>query len=136
VITYPPYFPTHPALTVLAWEDERTDVHAVACRTHCDGVSYLCACGFETKRRATDLDASADLISHALDYARFTVVKTRTDCDYRAVDGENLTREMALSLIACNRELAQSKHLRGRDGALVPYLSVARWSIVPQQAQS
>lgn len=63
--------PSHPALTVLAWEDERTDVHSAACCTSgrdTEGlfVQYQCACGFETAHRATDLDASADLISHAL----------------------------------------------------------------------
>jgi hypothetical protein len=65
------WMPDHPALMVLAWEDERTDVHSAAGRTSgrdIDGlfVQYQCACGFETQHRATDLDASADLISHAL----------------------------------------------------------------------
>lgn len=67
----PAYLPAHPALTVLAWEDERTDVHGVALRTsghNDDGhfVQYDCVCGFKTAERATDLDASAELISHAL----------------------------------------------------------------------
>lgn len=62
----PAHFPSHPALMVLAYEDERTDVHGVACRSMRTGISYACACGFETEQHATDLDASADLISHAL----------------------------------------------------------------------
>jgi hypothetical protein len=65
------WMPSHPALTVLAYEDERADVHSAAVRTcgrNDEGlfVQYQCACGFETAQRATDLDASADLISHAL----------------------------------------------------------------------
>jgi len=66
------WVPAHPSLAVLAWEDTRTDVHGVACATRSGGVSYLCACGFETEMHPTELDASAELISHA--------VKTCAEC--------------------------------------------------------
>ncbi|MEU1800858.1 hypothetical protein [Streptomyces sp. NPDC019937] len=64
--------PAHPALATLAWEDERTDVHAIAGGQH--GVSpdglgryaFTCVCGFETAECASPLDASAAIISHAL----------------------------------------------------------------------
>jgi hypothetical protein len=64
-------FPVHPALASLEWEDERTDVHGIGCRTQGSRndqtfVTYTCACGFETDQRPSELDAAADLISHAL----------------------------------------------------------------------
>jgi hypothetical protein len=64
-------FPVHPALASLEWEDERTDVHGIGCSTHGSRndqtfVTYTCACGFETGQCPSELDAAADLISHAL----------------------------------------------------------------------
>ncbi|MFE6634678.1 hypothetical protein ACFVFT_14925 [Streptomyces tendae] len=64
--------PVHPALATLAWEDERTDVHAVIGGQHgtgLDGVgryAFTCACGHKTPECASVLDASAAIISHAL----------------------------------------------------------------------
>lgn len=67
-----PWIPAHPALTPIAWDNDRTDVHGVACITHGwdaqgqPAVTYTCACGFETAECATDFDATCELISHAL----------------------------------------------------------------------
>lgn len=62
----------------------------------------------------------------------FTVISARTDCLWHAVDGENLTEDLALALIVCNRKLAERKHLWTADGRLIPYLDVMRWFILPQ----
>lgn len=59
--------PQHPALAVLQWECERTDIHGVSGGTLALGrYSFRCACGFETPQCATVLDASASIITHAL----------------------------------------------------------------------
>ncbi len=60
------YLPTHPALTRIGWDDDRTDVHGVTSATYQSGtVTYTCACGHRTGP-GTDFDATAALISHAL----------------------------------------------------------------------
>ncbi|MFD8866041.1 hypothetical protein ACFV1F_16980 [Streptomyces sp. NPDC059590] len=59
--------PAHPALATLAWEDERTDVHAVIGGQYgLARYAFTCACGFETPECTNVLDASAAIISHAL----------------------------------------------------------------------
>lgn len=59
--------PTHPALAALAWEDERTDVHAViGGQLGLARYAFSCACGYETPECTSLLDASAAIISHAL----------------------------------------------------------------------
>lgn len=67
------------------------------------------------------------------DEPRFTVIATRTDGTYKAVDGENLTEDQAIALMACNRKMAEGKHLHDADGELIPYLSVMRWFMLPQR---
>ena len=62
----------------------------------------------------------------------FRVIAARTDCVWTAVDGENLTEDIAIGLMACNKETARTKHLRNADGELIPYLSVMRWFMLPQ----
>lgn len=66
-------FPIHPALAILEWEDDRTDVHGIACRTHghsYDGGTSLvwlaCHCGTETAKHPTEDAATAELVEHAL----------------------------------------------------------------------
>jgi cytochrome c553 len=71
-----PFFaPFHPALAILDWEDDRTDVHGIACsaqgRDTDDGPSlfhFTCHCGFETAKHLTEAkdDATAELVEHAL----------------------------------------------------------------------
>jgi hypothetical protein len=65
--------PIHPALAILAWEDNRTDVHGVACSTMGrytdDGLvlhHFDCHCGFETDKHETKDAATAELVEHAL----------------------------------------------------------------------
>jgi hypothetical protein len=66
-IQAPAWLPNHPALAVLPWETEVTDVHGVAVMASGpDGVMYGCYCGHDTDRYPTVLDACAALISHAL----------------------------------------------------------------------
>lgn len=64
--------PVHPTLAVLAWEDTRTDVHGVVggqVGRHPNGpgrYSFTCACGFDTGELPSALDASAEIILHAM----------------------------------------------------------------------
>lgn len=59
--------PAHPALATFYWGDERTDVHAVVGVQRGAGRdAFTCACGYTTPECASVLDASAAIISHAL----------------------------------------------------------------------
>ena len=64
--------PQHPTLVVLDWECELTDIHGVAGGQHGVDIhgrgsySFDCACGWTGPKCATILDASAAIISHAL----------------------------------------------------------------------
>lgn len=64
--------PQHPALAVLDWEDERTNLHGVTGGQSGPGTSGLgaysfsCACGWTGDEQRTVLDASAAIISHAV----------------------------------------------------------------------
>lgn len=57
----------HPALATLAWDDDHTDIHAIAVISTVGGgqASFTCACGYETAVAART-DAHVELIEHAL----------------------------------------------------------------------
>lgn len=65
----------HPALQILDWDDDRTDVHGIAAKTTMGAaVSTIgvvatelsCYCGFKTGPRPTDREAFEALVEHAL----------------------------------------------------------------------
>ncbi len=65
--------PMHPALAILGWDDDRTDVHGIANKTSgreaYDGpvlARFDCHCGFETRKHEGDAEATAELADHAL----------------------------------------------------------------------
>ncbi len=63
--------PSHAALAVPAWDDERTDVHSIGGSIWGRNPAgpftrHLCACGFETDECSTDFEATAQIVSHAL----------------------------------------------------------------------
>ncbi len=59
--------PTHMALAVMEWEDDRTDIHSGGYDINADGThTYTCVCGFETGPLRSHHEGSAQLISHAL----------------------------------------------------------------------
>lgn len=64
-------WPMHPALAVLEWDAELSDVHGAGNATFGRNergsyVQYECVCGAKTDEHATEFDAACELISHAL----------------------------------------------------------------------
>lgn len=59
--------PQHPALAIVQWECERTDIHGVIGGQFALGLrSFDCACGWKGPECSTEFDAAAAIISHAL----------------------------------------------------------------------
>lgn len=102
--------PQHSALAVLAWEDERTNLHGVTggqSGLNASGLgaySFSCACGWTGIEQRTVLDASAAIISHAVHTCATcygtktaTVSPLCTDCE---IDADLLALAVAVGVTA------------------------------------